>query len=286
MTDAIVVRGIRARGYHGVLEHEKRDGQDFVVDVTLAVDLVPAGESDDLGDTVDYAAVAAEVVAQVGAGPYDLIETLAARIASAALARPLVEAVDVVVHKPEAPVGVAVDDVEVHIRRERRTHVVVAVGANLGDRVATVAAAIADLPLTQARVSPLYETDPVGGPEQPRYVNAVVAGVTSLAPATLLRRLHEIEAQYGRTREVRWGARTLDLDLIAYGTPGGDEATSDAPGLTLPHPRAFERAFVLAPWADIEPDARLRLPSGELRRVRDRLEELDRSGVHRREDRS
>ena len=115
--DRIAVTGIAARGVHGVLEHEKRDGQTFVGDVALGVDTRRAAESDDLTRTVDYSAVAADVVAIVGDGSLDLIEALAQRIADACLARDLVEAVEVVVHKPDAPVGVPFDDVTVTIVR-------------------------------------------------------------------------------------------------------------------------------------------------------------------------
>lgn len=115
--DRIAVTGITARGFHGVLEHEKREGQTFVVDVALGVDTSDAARTDDLARTVDYSAVAADVVAIVSAGSLDLIETLAQRIADACLARELVEAVEVVVHKPDAPVGVPFDDVTVTIVR-------------------------------------------------------------------------------------------------------------------------------------------------------------------------
>jgi len=115
--DRIAVTGITARGFHGVLEHEKREGQTFVVDVALGVDTRAAAASDDLARTVDYSAVAADVVAIVSEGSLDLIETLAQRIAAACLARDLVEAVEVVVHKPDAPVGVPFDDVTVTIVR-------------------------------------------------------------------------------------------------------------------------------------------------------------------------
>ena len=115
--DRIAVTGIAARGFHGVLEHEKRDGQTFVVDVVLGVDTRRAAATDDLASTVDYAAVAADVVAIVADGSLDLIETLAQRIADACLARDLVEAVEVVVHKPDAPVGVPFGDVTVSIVR-------------------------------------------------------------------------------------------------------------------------------------------------------------------------
>ena len=100
MTDRIVLQGISARGFHGVLDAEKRDGQDFVVDVMLEVDLRRAGRSDLLAHTVNYAEVAADIVAVITGPSLDLIEKLADRIAAAALRRPLVQAVEVTVHKP------------------------------------------------------------------------------------------------------------------------------------------------------------------------------------------
>ena len=133
--------------------------------------------------------------------------------------------------------------------------------------------------LGRLRVSGLVETDPVGGPAQPAYVNAVVVGSTRHTPGRLLRLLLGVEQDFGRTREVRWGPRTLDLDLIQYGTPGtGDEVTSDDPWLTLPHPRAHERAFVLVPWLDADPDARLRVGE-EVVAVADLVAAMDVSGV-------
>ncbi|WP_102125778.1 2-amino-4-hydroxy-6-hydroxymethyldihydropteridine diphosphokinase [Deinococcus planocerae] len=136
----------------------------------------------------------------------------------------------------------------------------VALGANLGDAHRTLRGArdaLARLgPLTG--VSRLYRTAPVGGPPgQPDYLNAAVRLVTPLGPAELLGALHEIERSAGRVRRERWEARPLDLDLILYG-----REVRDTPGLTLPHPRAWERAFVLAPLADL--DAALTHPeSGE-----------------------
>ncbi|HLK02574.1 MAG TPA: 2-amino-4-hydroxy-6-hydroxymethyldihydropteridine diphosphokinase [Streptosporangiaceae bacterium] len=114
-------------------------------------------------------------------------------------------------------------------------------------------AAIGQLPGTSVRaVSPVYQTAPVGGPEQPDYLNAVLLVRTTLAPRELLAELLSIEAAHGRVREVRFGPRTLDIDVISYG-----DRVSDDPVLTLPHPRAYERAFVLAPWHDIDPGATL-----------------------------
>ncbi|GAA1174514.1 hypothetical protein GCM10009584_14710 [Ornithinimicrobium humiphilum] len=267
--DLIRLTGVRAYGHHGVLEHERRVGQDFVVDVTMSVDLRAAGESDDLARTVNYAEVAADVVAVVTGPPHDLIETVAEEIAARTLARPLVEAVEVTVHKPQAPVGVPFGDVEVVVRRERDVPVVIALGANLegvdgADPAATVRSAARRLHrvrgLRAVRLSALFGTAPVGGPEQPDYVNAVAVARTRLTPAALLAALHRVEADFGRTREVRWGARTLDLDLVQYGDPAaGTDVTSTDPALVLPHPRAHERGFVLVPWHDIDPRARLRV---------------------------
>ncbi|MBC7560879.1 MAG: 2-amino-4-hydroxy-6-hydroxymethyldihydropteridine diphosphokinase [Dermatophilaceae bacterium] len=266
MTDRIVLQGISARGFHGVLDAEKADGQEFIVDVTLEVDLRRAGRSDLLDHTVNYAAVAADIVALITGPSLDLIETLAGQIASAALKRPLVQAVQVTVHKPQAPVGVPFGDVQVVVERCRDEPVVIALGANLGAVQATLEAAVralADLEgLQLTAVSDLFETDPVGGPAQPAYLNAVILARTRLAPFALLTDLHKIEADHGRVRETRWGARTLDCDLIQYGAPErGSDTVSNDPELRLPHPRARERAFVLAPWAAVDAQAVLRVGS-------------------------
>jgi dihydroneopterin aldolase/2-amino-4-hydroxy-6-hydroxymethyldihydropteridine diphosphokinase len=286
MTDRIVLQGVSARGHHGVLAAEKRDGQTFVVDVTMTLDLAAAGRTDDLAATVNYAEVAGAVVARITGPSFDLIERLAEVVADDVLDHDLVDTVEVVVHKPEAPVGHPFTDVQVRVERHNGAHVVIALGSNLGDRGETLADAVRalrDLPgLTVTSVSPIVETDPVGGPEQPSYLNAVVLGRTSIAPADLLRALHVIEAAHGRTREIRWGARTLDLDLIQYGTPGGPrEVVSDDDALLLPHPRARERAFVLVPWQAADNGARLRVGArpGDIRLVSDLLGDVDRSGV-------
>lgn len=270
--DQIRLTGVRARGHHGVFEHERRDGQDFVVDVTMEVDLAPAGTTDDLTRTVNYGEVAADVVAVIEGPPHDLIETVAEQIADRVLRRVLVEAVEVTVHKPQAPVGVPFGDVSVTVRRRRDVPVVVALGANLAaadgaEPGATLRRASGRLRrvrgLHAVRVSRSFRTAPVGGEAvagQPDYVNSVALARTSLPPAALLAALHRIEADFGRTREVRWGARTLDLDLVQYGEPdAGTDIRSDDPELTLPHPRAHERAFVLVPWVETDPSATLRV---------------------------
>lgn len=119
MPDRIELRGLRVRGYHGVLPEERRDGQLFGIDVSMETDVSVAAGSDDLADTVDYSTVARQVEAIVAGTPVDLLETLAVRIADSCLAQPGVQAVDVAVHKPHAPIGLPFDDVVVHVRRTR-----------------------------------------------------------------------------------------------------------------------------------------------------------------------
>jgi len=285
MTDRIHLLGVAAVGYHGVLPDEKRDGQPFVIDVVMELDLAPAGASDDLEDTVSYAEIAGEVMARITGPSFDLIERLAEVIADDVLGHARIDAVTVTVHKPEAPVGHPFTDVAVEVHRHRGVPVVVALGANLGDARSTLESAVravGAVPGMRVRaVSPLVETDPVGGPDQPAYLNAVLVGETTLSPEVLLTRLHAIEADHGRTREVRWGARTLDLDLVQMGMPGAaSEVRSGRPELTLPHPRAHERGFVLVPWSHVDPAARLRV-GDDVRPVKELVDEVETSGVRR-----
>ena len=137
------------------------------------------------------------------------------------------------------------------------TRAVIALGSNLGERSDTLSAAVADLvdppEVRLLAISPIVQTKAVGGPPgQPDFLNMVIAVETSLPPRELLEHCHDVEQKHLRVREVRWGPRTLDVDIITY----GDVVSSD-PELTLPHPRAAERAFVLYPWSLIDPAAEL-----------------------------
>ena len=172
-----------------------------------------------------------------------------------------------------------------------RHRVVLAVGSNLGDRLDTLQGcvqAIGGLGDTDVlAISPVYETAPVGGPPQPDYLNAVLITSTGLPPLDLLAATQGIEAEFGRVRTQgpqgtqgperaeRFGPRTLDIDVISFA-----DLVSGDPVLTLPHPRAHERAFVLAPWLDIDAGASLpgRGPVAGL------LAGLDRRGVRRQPD--
>jgi 2-amino-4-hydroxy-6-hydroxymethyldihydropteridine diphosphokinase len=130
---------------------------------------------------------------------------------------------------------------------------VISLGSNLGDRLASLQAAVRLLSgdgLDGVAVSGVYETDPVGGPPQDDYLNAVLLAVTALPAEAILTRCQAAEAARQRVRAQRWGPRTLDADLITVGTE-----RSDDPRLILPHPRAHERGFVLVPWLEVEPGA-------------------------------
>ena len=129
---------------------------------------------------------------------------------------------------------------------------VIALGSNLGDRELNIDSAVAEISkiIEVTHLSTNHETDPVGGPDQPKYLNAVLIAESLLAPDELLKALLAIESRLGRVREIHWGPRTIDLDLIIV-----DDEKIDSPDLVLPHPRAHERRFVLKPWAEIDPDA-------------------------------
>jgi hypothetical protein len=131
---------------------------------------------------------------------------------------------------------------------------VIALGSNLGNRELNIDSAIAELAkiIEITHLSTSHETDPVGGPEQPKYLNAILIAETQLDPHELLIAMLEIENKLGRKREVHWGPRTIDLDLIIV----GDEVI-DSDVLVLPHPRAHERRFVLEPWLEIDPTAQI-----------------------------
>ncbi|GAA2346387.1 2-amino-4-hydroxy-6-hydroxymethyldihydropteridine diphosphokinase [Streptomyces cuspidosporus] len=158
---------------------------------------------------------------------------------------------------------------------------VISLGSNLGNRLETLQGAVdalEDTPgLRVKAVSPVYETEPWGVDPgaQPSYFNAVVLVKTTLPPSSLLERGHAIEEAFERVRDERWGPRTLDVDIVSY-----QDVVSDDPALTLPHPRAHQRAFVLVPWHDLDPGAEV--PGlGAVSRL---LAEVGREGVQVRAD--
>lgn len=156
---------------------------------------------------------------------------------------------------------------------------VLSIGSNVGDRLGHLRGCVAMLGEAVVAVSPVYSTAPWGGVEQPDFLNAVLLVNDPAADAAeWLRRGQRCEAAAARTREIRWGPRSLDVDVIDV-----ERTVRHDPGLTLPHPRAHERAFVLVPWLDVEPDAEL--PGhGPVAGLVAALPEEERLGVRRRDD--
>lgn len=153
----------------------------------------------------------------------------------------------------------------------------IGLGSNLGDRRLNLRRALAALDerdgIAVRRVSSFVETEPVGGPPQGPFLNAAAELETTLEPRALLVALHEVERELGRERSVRWGPRTIDLDLLLYGGRVIDE-----PGLRVPHPRMHERRFVLAPLSAIAPDARHPALDATVRELLDRLDRRSQDG--------
>lgn len=263
MTDQIEISAIRTVAIVGALPHEREIPQPLQIDLTLDVDLGDAGQSDDLDDTVHYGWVADQVVAVVSESKDVLLERLAARVADEVLTFDRVEAVTVTLTKLRPPIAVDAASTAVRISRTRSTaavarqsshRVFIALGSNLGDRRAFLRMGVAGLDRVVA-VSQVYETDPVGGPDdQGAYLNMVVEIETPLDPFALLRRCQRIEGEAMRQRVVHWGPRTLDVDIIMY-----DDATIETADLVVPHPHFAERRFVLTPLAEIAPE---RCPAG------------------------
>ena len=235
-----------------------------------------AGEKDDLDASVNYAIPIEMVQGIITGEQHLLLERVATRIAEDVLALRGVDAVDVVVKKLRPPVPQDIVSTAVRLHRRRPDLVrferplataYIALGSNLGDREAHLKFAVEHIPGLRA-VSGLYETDPVGGPDdQGPYLNMVAEVETRLDPYALLDLCRRIEAGAGRERKVRWGPRTLDLDVLLY-----EDIRIESVELTVPHPRMWERRFVLAPLAEIAPqrvpaDWEMRLPAGGVWRI-------------------
>jgi len=272
----IIARDIRVFAYHGVSPQEKREGQEFLIDIEIELPAGAEADDDDLSSTVDYAVVVDEVASLSTRERYDLIETLASRIVDYLLSLPGVARASATVKKPRAPLAVTVGWVGVTVTGEREgrpggtggvSTAYLGLGSNQGDRLAFLRAAVSGLAgedgVTVVATSSVYRSEPVGFTGQLEFLNAVVVVDTSLSPRDLLELVQRIEDSNGRRRRRRWGPRTLDVDILLI-----DGVEVDETGLTVPHPRLTERRFVLEPMLEVAPDASL--PDGTpLREVRD-----------------
>lgn len=250
---AVEIKGVKASACHGVLESEKTNPQLFVFDIAIDCDISGAAKSDDLNKTVDYARVCEIVTDYCKQNSFNLIERLAYGAAYKVItAFPSARAVTVTVHKPQAPIPLPFDDVSVTAAVERNA-VVLSLGSSEGDKRATLNFAIDRLSKTEGievkKVSSFIETAPYGGVAQNEFLNCAVLIDCLLTPGELLEVIHKIEAEGGRTRTVRWGDRTLDIDIVFFGNKIIEEE-----GLCVPHPDYLSRDFVITPLKEIIPD--------------------------------
>lgn len=249
---AITVKGLKVTACHGVLPEEKINPQPFVFDIDMDCDTTAAAKSDDVNLTVNYAAVCELVASFCKENCFNLIEKLAYGAAyKIAETFPLVKAVEVTVHKPEAPVGLPFDDISVTARVERNT-VILSLGSSEGDKKAALDGAIRALNALDGikvlKVSDYIETEPYGGAAKNKFLNCALTAECLISPRELLDNIHLIESSFGRVRDTRWGDRTLDIDIVFFGNKIIAEE-----GLCVPHPDYKNRAFVLTPLKQIVP---------------------------------
>lgn len=250
--DKIHIKDLEIIGFHGAIPEEKVLGQKFVLSFELDVDLRQAGKNDDLTKTVHYGELAQKVEEEFSKTSYDLIEKAAEEICEFVLLNyPLVKKVKLLLKKPWAPTRKHVEYVAVEIER-KWNKVYIAAGSNLGDKEETLKEAIYIIDKRKdcvvTKVSNFYTTDPVGYEDQDQFVNCVFEIDTLQTPSELMDTLLEVEKDFKRERIIRWGPRTLDLDIIFY-----NDIISYDEHILIPHPRAHERQFVMKPMCDINP---------------------------------
>lgn len=250
--DEIRIRELEIYAYHGVYPEENQQGQTFYVNATLFSDTRKAGLTDELETSTDYGAVCHLINRVVTENTRKLIEKVAEETAEAILQSfPLVKKVALEVRKPHAPVGLPFGCVSVAI--ERGWHrAYVAFGSNMGDKAQHIERGIEALRqhsgIRLVAVSDTIVTKPYGGVEQEDFLNGVLEIETLLEPEELLEVLHRVEAAENRQRTLRWGPRTLDLDILLY-----DRLVYESSSLIIPHVDMQNRDFVLRPMTQIAP---------------------------------
>lgn len=253
--DEIRIDNLEVYAYHGVFPEENEKGQPFFVNAVLYTATRAAGLSEELTLSTHYGEVCHTITRWMQAHTCKLIETVAESVAQEILLQyPLVKAVDVEIRKPEAPIGLPFESVSVKIHRGWHK-IYLSIGSNMGNREQYITDAIEALKkertMRNVKISPLLTTKPYGGVEQEDFLNGAVEADTLLDPEELLELLHGIEAAANRKREVHWGPRTLDLDIIFY-----DKLVYESENLIIPHVDMENRYFVLKPLSELNPNYR------------------------------
>ena len=253
--DKIHIKNLEVFARHGVFPEENALGQKFVVSAVLYTSTREAGRADDLAKSIHYGEVSRFITEFMEQNTFQLLETAAERLAEELLLNTeRLEKIRLEIKKPWAPVGLPLETVSVEIERGWHT-AYIALGSNLGDKEANLGLGVEGLRSTRGcrveAVSDFLVTAPYGGVEQDDFLNGAMKIRTLLTPHELLERLHEIEQEAKRERVVRWGPRTLDLDILLY-----DDLILDEEELHIPHIEMYKRDFVLKPLCQIAPYAR------------------------------
>lgn len=250
--DKIIIEDLEIYAFHGVNQGEKELGQRFLISAELDLDLREAGQSDRLTSTVNYAQLCLEIEQVFKQEKHDLIERAAEVLCNYILINnPLVQNVKVTIKKPWAPIGKMLQHAAVQFERSWHT-AYIALGSNMGDKEQNLHKAIeklnASLNSKVTKISKFYVTDPVGGVEQDQFLNGAIEIKTLLTPEELMNKLLKIEEELKRVRTIKWGPRTIDLDILLY-----DQLITSTENVIIPHPRMHERSFVLEPLNEIAP---------------------------------
>lgn len=272
--DCIKITNLKVFAYHGVFEEEKREGQDFYINATLYLNLHTPGKSDKLEDSLNYGEVCHFIHKVFTEKNYDLIEAACENLCTRMLLEfAQLQEVEVELQKPHAPIGLPFENVSVAMCRKWH-RVYLSFGSNMGDSKALIAKGIEKItehPFIRNVVSSkLLITKPYGPVEQPDFVNGCLKLDTLLNPEELLVFLHEVEAEADRTRELRWGPRTLDLDIIFY-----DKLVYESEALIIPHADMQNRQFVLEPLAELCPNYRHPVLGRTVKQMLGELKELE-----------
>lgn len=250
--DQIRIENLEVFAHHGVFQEENSLGQKFLISGVFYLDTRVAGYSDDLGLSLDYGKVCYFIKRKLEEKNYQLIEAVAEHLAEDLLLEfEMVKQVDLTVKKPWAPILLPLETVAVSISRKWH-RVFLSIGSNLGDREGYLDMAIDRLngerDTKVISIADYIETEPYGDVEQEDFLNSALEIQTLKEPGELLAFIHEVEAEAKRERIVRWGPRTLDIDILFY-----DDLLISEPDLVVPHVEIEKRAFVLEPMVNIAP---------------------------------
>lgn len=250
--DEIRIDELEIFAHHGVYDFETRNGQKFYVNAILYTDTRKAGVTDELSDSTNYGEVCSFITDFLTNNTYKLLEAAAEKVTEAILLRfPLIKGVSFEIRKPEAPIGLPFSSVSVKMERFWHT-AYIALGSNLGDKKKYLDLALLHFEqnpqIRLLKTASCIETEPYGGVKQDSFLNSVCKMETLYLPYELLDELHRIEQLAERKREIHWGPRTLDLDIIYY-----DDLIMADEDLIIPHADMENRTFVLEPLCEIAP---------------------------------